>query len=136
MLEGTQDLLGYREALARGELAGQRCGSCDRHWWPPRPACPHCGSVDFDWIRLPDFGNLYTWTVVAHPSLPEFEDKVPYTVGVVEFADIDIRVIGYVDENEQHLEVGMPLAWKVNDQNSDDPPFSWIAIREDVGVDE
>ena len=123
----SQDLAGYREALLAGQLAGQRCDRCRRHWWPPRPACPRCGSLDFAWVTLPREAELFSWTVVAHPTLPAFSDRVPYAVGVMAFHDIGIRVVGFVDGAPENLSIGLRMAWEVPPNRSTDaPPVRWV----------
>lgn len=135
MLDDSQDLVGYREALRLGELAGPRCDRCQRHWWPPRPACPRCGSLDFTWVTLPRVGVLFTWTVVTHATLPAFSSKVPYAVGVMAFEDLGIRVIGFVDDEPDHLTIGLPMAWNIPaDQSADAPPVRWVIADQAEGA--
>jgi uncharacterized OB-fold protein len=108
-----EDLQGYRDGLARGELCGQRCDACGEHQWPPRPACVHCRSFDLRWVPLPESADLFTWTVVARTRLAGFEDKVPYAVGVLEFQDPKLRMVGRLDADPDRLEVGDRFSWTV-----------------------
>ena len=70
----------FYEAARRGELRFQRCSDCGawRHY--PRPLCPRCFSRRFGWERASGRGRVYTWTIVHGPTLPAFQDQLPYNV--------------------------------------------------------
>ena len=51
------------------------------------PLCPNCRSGDISWTQVSGRGWLHSWTVVRRAFSPEFADKVPYVIGLVEFAD-------------------------------------------------
>ena len=70
-------------AAAKGELVIPRCAACDRWVWYPRPTCPGCKADAPVWTRVSGQGRLFTWTVVTHPFLPAFRDKVPFVSGLV-----------------------------------------------------
>jgi hypothetical protein len=74
------DVAPFYEAARRGELRFQRCTACRtwRHY--PRPACPACLSREFTWEQASGRGTVYTWTIVHGPTLPAFEDTLPYNV--------------------------------------------------------
>ena len=120
-----EDLRGYHDGLAEGELRGQYCTPCDRYQWPPRPACADCRSFEVDWVRLPPTASLYTWTVVARTKLPGFEDKVPYAVGVLEYTDARIRLVGHLDAKPDGLRVGDEFAWSVEPSADGSPQPRW-----------
>ncbi len=118
-----EDLQGYRDGLARGELCCQRCAACGEHQWPPRPACVHCRSFDLAWVRLPDSADLFTWTVVARTRLAGFEEEVPYAVGVLEYQEPRLRLVGRLDADPDRLAVGDRFSWSVepSPDGSDQP---------------
>ena len=70
----------FYRAAHRGELRFQRCSDCGawRHY--PRPVCAECASTRFTWERASGFGEVYTWTIVHGPTLPAFQDELPYNV--------------------------------------------------------
>jgi hypothetical protein len=76
----TQDNEEFYQAARRGELRFQRCDDCGtwRHY--PRPACPQCLSRRFHWERASGRGRIYSWTIVRGPTLPAFQDELPYNV--------------------------------------------------------
>ena len=70
----------FYEATRRGELRFQRCSDCGawRHY--PRPACPDCQSRNFRWELASGRGRVYSWTIVHGPTLPAFQEDLPYNV--------------------------------------------------------
>jgi uncharacterized OB-fold protein len=125
MESGHPDLAGYREGLLAGEIRAQHCDGCQRTWWPPRPACPRCQCTRYTWVRLPECGELYTWTVVGHTRLAEFQPLVPYAVGLVAIPEAGIRVIGRISGSPDGLEFGMALRWTVLECGAGGPQPVW-----------
>lgn len=134
MTDGHPDLAGYRQGLAAGELRAQRCTGCAKTFWPPRPACPHCRCPDTSWERLPDTGELFTWTVVAHTRLEGFRDAVPYPVGMIGLPGAGIRMIGRIEAPPGELAIGMPVRWTFADSSAGGRRPVWTpvpAVREE-----
>ncbi|MEU7748399.1 zinc ribbon domain-containing protein [Nonomuraea sp. NPDC049158] len=48
----TPETQPFWDGTAAGELRIQRCMACARHYFYPRPGCPHCGSADVEWVRV------------------------------------------------------------------------------------
>jgi len=70
----------FYEATRRGELRFQRCSDCGVYRHYPRPTCPECQSTRYAWELSSGRGTVYTWTIVHGPTLPVFQDQVPYNV--------------------------------------------------------
>src|SRR5262249_20420138 len=73
----------FWDGCARHELRIQRCAQCGTHRFPPRPACPTCGSLAVEWTTCLGRARIHTWTVIHGPTLPAFQDRTPYAAGVV-----------------------------------------------------
>jgi hypothetical protein len=101
-------------AAENHQLVCARCRSCGRFRMPPGPFCPQCRSQEVDWPELSGHGNVFTYTVVAHPVLAGLKDCVPYAVAVVTLNDAGgVRLLGNVVEmDSDQLEVGLPVAVK------------------------
>ncbi len=125
-----EDLQGYRDGLARGELCCQLCKACGEHQWPPRPACVHCRSFDLQWVPLPDSAALFTWTVVARTRLAGYEERVPYAVGVLEYPERKLRLVGRLDAEPDRLEVGDRFTWTVEPSVDGSPQPVWHPVAE------
>ena len=80
----------WSEAVADGELLGQRCPDCGAVQGAPKAACPHCGSTALETVTLPTEGAVYTETTINVP--PAGVEERGYQVVVVELGDA--RVMG------------------------------------------
>jgi uncharacterized OB-fold protein len=82
-------------ATQRGELVVQRCASCGKRRFPPRPMCPQCQSFEHAWQPMSGEGRIWSFAVPHPPLLPAFANVAPYNVIVVELADDpSIRMVG------------------------------------------
>ncbi|MBC3192973.1 OB-fold domain-containing protein [Pseudonocardia sp. C8] len=124
------ELAGYHAGLAAGELRAPWCLACERFSWPPRPVCPHCTAGHVEWRPLERSASLFTWTVVGRSTLPEFHGTEPYAVGVLDFEDAGIRVVGYIDASPDELYIGAPMTLQVRPRGSLGPQACW-RIEED-----
>ena len=101
MIEGaplpaiTEESAGFWEGTTAGELRIQRCTKCGRLRFPPRPLCPNCNSLDFEWKAMSGKGRIWSFVVPHPPLLPAFMELAPYNVVVVELdEDPTIRLVG------------------------------------------
>ena len=96
-------------ACARHELVIQRCASCGRFRFPPRPMCPSCRSMESSWERAGGRGRVWSWVVAHKPVLPAFADRVPFSVVVVELEE-GVRMIGNLFQcASEDIREGMPV---------------------------
>ncbi len=85
----------FWEATLRGELVMQRCASCRRWRFPPRPMCPWCQSLDSVWEQVSGRGTIWSYVVAHPPLLPAFMALAPYPVVVVTLdEDPTLRLVG------------------------------------------
>lgn len=83
------------EGLKDGKLLLQRCLSCARWVWSPRPICPSCHSFEIAWEAVEPVGTVYSWTRTWQPFTRESTGHLPYTVVLVELPDAgSSRVLG------------------------------------------
>ena len=99
----------FYEAAKRGELRFQKCGECGRFRHYPRPLCPHCFSRTFEWELSSGRGTVYTWTIARGPTLPAFQDKLPYNVVDVLMEEGVHFVSEVLDCAPQDISAGMPV---------------------------
>jgi hypothetical protein len=105
----TPETKQYWDAAQEGELQIQRCSSCGKHYFYPRPFCPHCWSEHVDWEQASGRATLYTWSVVYSNDLPPFPDKVPYAAAIVDLDEGPRMMTRVVGCEFDELRVGMPL---------------------------
>ena len=69
--------------LERGELALQSCEACGRQVFPPRVACPHCGSDRLAFRAVSGRGTVYSTTVVRRKP----EEGGDYNLALVDLEE-------------------------------------------------
>lgn len=85
----------FWQGCAEGELRLQRCKNCGKTRMPPREMCPHCRSLENEWIVTSGEGKIWSFVVAHPPLLPAFNDLAPYPVVTVELKeDPKIRFVG------------------------------------------
>ncbi|KUG03294.1 hypothetical protein ASZ90_019393 [hydrocarbon metagenome] len=91
----------------------QYCPACEKYIFFPREICPYCLEVKPEWKETRGRGTIYSYTTVRRNSLPEFEDRVPYTYAMVELHE-GIRIpSNIINCPVERVRIGMPveLAW-------------------------
>lgn len=113
----------YWTQLRSSQLAFPLCDDCGRHHWYPMQRCPHCGSAAIEWMPISGEGTLYSWTVVRHAFSPDYRDKIPYTVALVEFPDAPgIRLVTQlIHDDTVELRCQMPVTPVFESPASDRP---------------
>jgi hypothetical protein len=90
--EGTRP---FWEGTRLGELRIQRCSSCGRRRFPPRPMCPSCRSIESTWPAMSGTGTIWSFVIPHPPLLPAYANLAPYNVVVVALdEDPAIRLVG------------------------------------------
>jgi uncharacterized protein len=106
----TPETQPFWDGAAAGELRVQRCLACARHYFYPRPVCPHCGSGDVEWVTATGRARLYSY-VISHRPAPGFAGDGPYAIAVVELEE-GVRMMTNIVNTEitpENLELDMPL---------------------------
>jgi uncharacterized OB-fold protein len=113
----TPETRHYWEGARAGELRLQRCRSCSKAYFPPRPFCPNCGSADTEIFRASGRATLYSY-VIHHRPMPGFEP--PYAIAVVTLEEGPRLMTNIVDcpQTPEALVLDMPL--EVRFQKLDD----------------
>jgi uncharacterized OB-fold protein len=82
----TPETQPYWDGAKRHVLMVQRCGACGRHYFYPRPLCPHCLSRDVSWVQVSGRGRLHTFTINYRPP-KKFPTQSPIIIGIVELEE-------------------------------------------------
>jgi len=89
------DTAGFWDAAREGRLVVQRCKACGHCQFPPHPFCAACAHAETEWAETSGRGSVWSYGVAHGPTLPGFQDVVPYPMIVVEFEDHPhIRMVG------------------------------------------
>ena len=91
-------------------LAGSRCGTCGRVYFPRKRVCTQCFQIDqMESVALSSRGRLYSFTVVeAGPA----GFATPYAVGYVDLPE-GVRVFAPLEGDPEALAIGMELEMTV-----------------------
>ncbi len=95
----------FWQACQEKRFVAQVCGGCGKVRLPPLPACPECHSRDYQWEELSGRGTVWSFTVVHHAFRPNLEDKVPYTVGLIDL-DKGPRIVGKIVAGDRTASIG------------------------------
>jgi len=77
----------FREGCKEHTLIFQQCHDCGHVRWPMSFVCPKCASQKAQWIQSEGKGRVYTYVVFHVPFHPEFIDKIPYIVAIIELRE-------------------------------------------------
>ena len=121
ILPDTQDpeTRPFWAAASEGQLVVQKCSDCGRLRFPPHPGCPECRGLNSAWQAVSGGASLWSYVVVHGPTLPAFQNHVPFPVAVVTLDEAPhLRMVGNLIAAPQapinslevdRLEIGMPL---------------------------
>ncbi|BES82828.1 Zn-ribbon domain-containing OB-fold protein [Pyrodictium abyssi] len=96
----------WRDRVPRYRLVGRECKQCGRRHYPPRPACPYCGSRELEEVELPRTGIVETYTVI-YTVMDGFRDKAPLTIAVVRLDDGTRVLAPITDAEPSEVKTGM-----------------------------
>ncbi|WP_067439531.1 bifunctional MaoC family dehydratase N-terminal/OB-fold nucleic acid binding domain-containing protein [Nocardioides jensenii] len=116
------------EAATEKRLVVQRCTTCSTLRHPPGPACPACGSFDWDTVPAGEKGTVHSYVVAHHPRHPAFD--YPLLIALVDLpgpgGSPGTRLTtNLVDVRPEDVEIGMPvvLDWLEADDELTLPVF-------------
>lgn len=99
----------WRVIPQRYNMLGNRCGACERVYFPPRESCPYCRRMSIGKmkdLKLSGKGEILTYTII-HVGSEDFEDQVPYPVAIIQL-DEGPKVTGQiVDCDNENIHIGM-----------------------------
>lgn len=84
----------FVDALARGEIAWQRCADCGAAQRLARYACTACGGTRLDWRVSGAQGTVFAVSVVSRAPTEEFRPLAPYGLALVDL-DEGARLMGH-----------------------------------------
>lgn len=89
----------FWEGCKEHKLEIQRCKQCGKLRWPAAFLCPDCLSSETELQEMSGEGTLYSYVTFQKAFHPSVQDKVPYTVGVVELEG-GVRIISNIVDCE------------------------------------
>lgn len=103
----TVDSEFFWNACREERLMLPRCLACQRLFYYPRNACPHCGSRELGWQEACGTATVHSFTHV-HVSFygPEWEDQLPYTAILVDLVEGPRMLSRLVGNDRDQVRIG------------------------------
>ena len=70
----------FFDAAKEGRFLIKHCKDCGKTHWYPRPVCPHCFSLNTEWVESKGEGTVYSHSTMLRV-------KPPYTMAYVTLAE-------------------------------------------------
>jgi uncharacterized OB-fold protein len=86
------DTAPFWAAAGEGRLALCRCQACRLWLQPPLERCRRCGG-ETGFETATGTGEIYSFIVIHHPSVPAFVHRLPYVVALIDLVE-SIRLPG------------------------------------------
>jgi len=99
----------FWDAAREHRLSMQRCRSCEKFVFYPRPLCSHCGSDDLEWRDLSGRATVYSYTIARRATARPFEPDVPYVIAIVELDEGPRMTTNIVGCPPEDVRIGMPV---------------------------
>jgi uncharacterized OB-fold protein len=98
----------YWNGAREGKLLLQKCKSCTKAYFPPRPFCPGCGCREVAIVESSGRASLYSYAI-QHRAVPGF--AAPYAIAVVTLEEGPRMMTNIVDcpQTPEALQLDMPL---------------------------
>ena len=126
LLQPTPETAEFWAGAKRHELRIQRCNTCGKAYFFPRPFCPFCSSGDVAWFTASGKGKLYSY-VINHRAAYGFQDYAPYVIAVVQLDEgprMMTNIVG-VPPAPENLPIDLPVevTWEEQDAEITLPLF-------------
>ena len=101
----------WREIPQRYNFMGNKCGTCERVFFPPRESCPYCrrksiGNIKE--IKLTGKGEVVTYTII-HVGPEDFEEQTPYPIAIIKLEEGPQITAQIVDCSLDEVKIGMKV---------------------------
>jgi uncharacterized OB-fold protein/acyl dehydratase len=103
----TQDNSFFFEGAKQHRLLIQRCTNCGTLRHPPRPACAHCRSFEWEAATASGRGTIYSFVVNHYPQVPAFD--YPLVVALVELEEGTRLVANVSGITPGDMAIGLPV---------------------------
>lgn len=124
----------FWEGCKNNKLLFPFCNHCGTWQWYPTYKCRTCFS-DLEWKEVSGEGKLYSWTVVRKAYFPDFKDRLPLIVAVVDIVDAPgVRLVSNIINGSSEnlkLDMNLQVVFKEINQNIVYPQFE--VVKEIVG---
>ncbi len=99
----------YWDGARAGKFMLQRCRECKQPFHYPRPWCPHCWSVEYDWFEASGRGHIITFSIVHQAPSQPFATDAPYVLAVVRLKEGPQMMANVIGIDPEKVKVDMPV---------------------------
>ena len=122
----------FWDGAKEGKLMLPRCTNCSRVHWYPRLICPHCHSMEIEWIEGSGEGRVYTYAV-QHRAFGGWAEEVPFVTAFIDLNEGDrmLTVLRGVDARDpESIKVGARVRVEFEEASDDiNIPF-WRVVED------
>ena len=117
----------FADYLKDGKLMGKQCKKCKAIYFPPRAECVKCMAPEseMEWINYSGKGKLLTYTRI-HAAPTGFEDKAPYTIGVVDLVEGGRLLALFDDAPEDEYQINLDAEVTIEPRVIDDDRVIYV----------
>jgi uncharacterized OB-fold protein len=101
----------WREIPQRYNFMGNKCGTCERVFFPPRESCPTCRRKsigNMKEIKLTGKGEVVTYTII-HVGPEDFEEQTPYPIAIIKLEEGPQITAQIVDCSLDEMKIGLKV---------------------------
>jgi uncharacterized OB-fold protein len=109
----------YWQGARDNKLLLQRCSDCGTLRFFPRYLCTECGSDDTGWVEATGRGTVHSFTVVHRAAFPEFQERTPYVVALIDLEEGPRMMSNIVGADSLEVEIGDAVTVEFEDRGDD-----------------
>jgi hypothetical protein len=90
---------------------GNKCGTCERVFFPPKESCPYCRRKsigNMKEIKLAGKGEVVTYTII-HVGPEAFEEQTPYPIAIIKLEEGPQITAQIVDCPLDEMKIGLKV---------------------------
>lgn len=96
----------YWDAARDDRLVLQKCVDCGTVRFFPRYLCTECGSEKVEWVNAAGRGTVHSFTIVHRAAFPEFQERTPYVVALIDLEDGPRMMTNILGEDALAVAIG------------------------------
>lgn len=89
----------FWDEAGKGRFLLRRCQACGETHWYPRIVCPHCMSLDTEWVESRGTGEVHAYSVLRRVP-------VPYALAYVKLDEGPLMMTNIVDCELDAVHIG------------------------------
>lgn len=99
----------YWSAAREERFVIQHCKACGACNFYPRPFCPKCFGLEFDWLEASGEGEVLTYSVVYQAPYPSYAPDAPYILAVIKLKEGPQMMANVLNCPKEAMKVGLKV---------------------------